>query len=91
MTTPAILAHFDAWAAQLRATLEAKNADYGSSWEEMRPPSLTDQMLVKVRRIQQLETPGHEARVSEGIPSECLDIGGYAFFRWLKERESRRG
>ena len=86
MTTSDLAALYDAFTADCRALLVAKNEDYGSSWEEMRPPSLTDQLLVKVRRIQRLETPGHQAQVSEGVESECRDLHLYAFLRWVKER-----
>ncbi len=57
-----------------------KNQDYGNSWEEMRSSSITDQILVKVRRIKQLEdleAKGESPQVSEGIESEIIDIMNY--------------
>lgn len=60
-----------------------KNHDYGAAWTDMRPSSITDQILVKVKRIKRLEdmaTRGENPRVAEGIKSEYRDICNYARF-----------
>ena len=46
---------FDEVVARARALMLRKNHDYGESWREMRPASITDQILVKVLRIRRLE------------------------------------
>jgi len=38
-----------------KSIFEAKLADYGSNWRILRPASLTDQLLIKARRIRNLE------------------------------------
>lgn len=50
--------------------------DYGTSWRLMRLPSLTDQILIKARRIRTLEETG-EARIQEGIAPEFIGIINY--------------
>ena len=64
--------------------MEAKNADYGDSWREMRLTSITDQLLVKVRRIRQIEEAGGVVKVSEGVESEYRDILNYCIFALIK-------
>jgi hypothetical protein len=78
---------FDAIIAECRRVMEAKNHDYGEAWREMRLASITDQILVKVRRIKRLEDladAGQEAQVAEGIESEYRDILNYAAFALIK-------
>ena len=51
----------DAYLAALqacRALFLKKNADYGSSWQVMRLPSITDQLYIKARRIREIEDTG---------------------------------
>jgi hypothetical protein len=70
-----------------------KNHDYGDAWRQMRPSSITDQLLVKVLRIKQLEdlaTKGKSPRVSEGILSELRDIHNYATLEYLRLSEGSR-
>jgi hypothetical protein len=72
---------YDAVIARARALLVRKNHDYGESWREMRPTSITDQILIKARRIRRLEelaAMGQGPMVSEGIEAEYLDILNYA-------------
>jgi hypothetical protein len=72
--------------------MTAKNADYGDSWREMRLTTITDQILVKVRRIKQLEDlalEGKSPAVSEGIESEYRDILNYAAFALIKIEEQK--
>jgi len=64
--------------------MEQKNADYGDSWREMRLSSITDQILVKAKRIQQIEDAGGVSQVSEGVESEYRDILNYAVFALIK-------
>lgn len=78
---------FDSIVAACKALMVAKNHDYGSSWKEMRLTSITDQILVKVRRIKRLEDlqiEGKLPQVSEGIESEYRDILNYCVFALIK-------
>ena len=83
---------FDEVVARARALMLRKNHDYGESWREMRPASITDQILVKVlriRRLEELQTKGEQAMVAEGIESEYVDILNYAVFGVLRLEEER--
>ncbi|MDR1414823.1 MAG: DUF1599 domain-containing protein [Odoribacteraceae bacterium] len=68
-----------------------KNHDYDEAWREMRLSSFTDLILMKIRRVKQIEDHAGVAFVSEGIDANYLDIINYAVFgliRLLVERES---
>ena len=85
---------YDEVVARARALMVRKNHDYGESWRHMRGPSITDQILIKVLRIRQLENlqmRGEEALVAEGIESEYIDILNYAVFGVLRLRMEAQG
>jgi hypothetical protein len=78
--------------AEAQDLLRAKDHDYGESWRVMRLPSITDQILVKVRRVQQLEElamKGENPKVAEGRESEYRDIINYCVFAIIRLREER--
>lgn len=53
-----------------------KLSDYGASWRILRPQSVTDQILIKVKRIRSLEEKG-VSKVDEGILPEFIAIVNY--------------
>lgn len=55
---------------------ERKLKDYGASWRVMRASSITDQLLIKARRIRTLEN-GNTAMVDEGILPEFMAMVNY--------------
>ena len=62
-----------------RSLFKKKMEDYGTSWSIMRPTSLTDQILIKARRIRTLEEIGEDrAAVAEGIEPEFIGIINYS-------------
>lgn len=63
--------------AECRALFEKKMKDYGTSWRVMRPESLTDQIMIKARRIRSLEEKGGVGAVNEGIVPEFIGIVNY--------------
>ena len=78
---------YDAIIARCRALMLAKNGDYGDSWREMRPTSITDQILVKAKRIkniEDMELRGEKPQVSEGKEVELRDIINYAVFELIQ-------
>ena len=80
--------------AEAQALLRAKDHDYGESWRDMRLPSITDQILVKVnrvRRLEELSAKGEDSKVAEGRESEYRDIMNYCVFAIIKLREEKRG
>lgn len=54
-----------------------KFKDYGTSWRIMRPSSLTDQIMIKARRIRSIEDKG-ERRIDEGVVGEFIGIVNYS-------------
>jgi hypothetical protein len=68
---------FEAVMAECRELFSKKLHDYGAAWRIMRPTSLTDQILIKAKRIRSLETKG-VALVDEGIRSEFIAIVNYS-------------
>lgn len=53
-----------------------KLKDYGASWRILRPQSVTDQILIKAKRIRSLEEKG-VSKVGEGIQPEFIAIVNY--------------
>jgi len=85
---PNTIEEYDEILRELRELIVAKNADYGDSWRQMRLPSITDQILVKVCRIRSLEESKDAPKVSEGVESEYRDIINYCIFALIKLREA---
>lgn len=54
-----------------------KMSDYGTAWRILRPISVTDQILIKARRIRSIEEKGF-SRIDEDIRSEYIGIINYA-------------
>ncbi len=53
-----------------------KLTDYGAAWRILRPQSVTDQILIKAKRIRSLEEKG-VSKVGEGIEPEFIAIVNY--------------
>ena len=85
---PNTIEEYDEILRELRELMVAKNADYGDSWRQMRLPSITDQILVKVCIIRSLEESKDAPKVSEGVESEYRDIINYCIFALIKLREA---
>lgn len=67
---------FEAVIKQCREVYEKKLKDYGPSWRIMRPESITDQILIKAKRIRSLEIK-KESKIDEGIKPEFTGIVNY--------------
>ena len=61
-----------------------KNHDYGEAWRQMRISSYTDLILMKLKRIRQIEDKHGKTLVSEGIDANYLDMINYAVFALIK-------
>lgn len=59
-----------------RSLFAKKLDDYGASWRILRPGSVTDQLLIKAKRIRSLEEK-KESKVGEGIEPEFVGIVNY--------------
>lgn len=66
-----------------RSLFVMKLQDYGAAWRLMRPTSLTDQILIKAKRIRILETKGN-AMVDEGILPEFIGIVNYGIIAQIQ-------
>lgn len=62
--------------AKCREVFSKKLYDYGASWRILRPESVTDQILIKAKRIRSLEVKG-VSFVGEGIYTEFQAIVNY--------------
>jgi len=67
---------FETVMAECRSLFEKKLHDYGASWRILRPQSLTDQILIKAKRIRSIEVKG-VSMVDEGIRTEFIGIINY--------------
>lgn len=67
--------------------LTKKNHDYGEAWRDMRVESMTDEILVKLFRIKEIENNAGKTQVSEGVESNYQDILNYAVFCLIKLQE----
>jgi hypothetical protein len=64
--------------------MQAKNHDYGEAWRQMRISSYTDLILMKIKRIKQIEDNKGLTLISEGVDANYLDIINYAIFGLIK-------
>jgi hypothetical protein len=71
---------YDAKMEQVRATMMAKNHDYGEAWREMSQESFVDLILMKILRIRQIVMNDGKTLISEGIDSNFTDIINYSLF-----------
>ena len=74
---------FDAALQRARKVFIAKHHDYGSSWRIMRPVTLTDQILIKARRIRNIEE-GLEPLVKEDTTDEFTGILNYSLMALIQ-------
>ena len=65
-----------------------KNHDYDEAWRNMRLSSLTDIILMKLKRIKQIEDNAGKTFVSEGVESNYYDIINYSVFALIKIGEN---
>lgn len=61
-----------------RALFAGKTRDYGTSWRVFRLPSLTDQLMIKAKRIRNLEEMEGSPKVEEGIEGEFIGLVNYS-------------
>lgn len=70
------LQQYNAEVGKCRQLFESKNTDYGTSWQILRPRSITDQIMIKALRIRSVEEKG-ESKVGESIEDEFVGIYNY--------------
>jgi hypothetical protein len=75
---------YDKYINKAKDLMLDKNHDYGEAWRNMRLSSLTDIILMKLKRIKQIEDNAGKTFVSEGIDSNYYDIINYSVFALIK-------
>jgi hypothetical protein len=78
------IALYDKHLQSARDLMEDKNHDYDEAWRNMRVSSYTDIILMKLKRIKQIEDKEGETLVSEGVDANYRDIINYALFALIK-------
>lgn len=66
-----------------------KNHDYGEAWRMMRVSSMTDLILMKLRRIKQIEDNNGKTVISEGVEGGYMDIINYSLFCLIRLRDTK--
>jgi len=69
---------------EAKELMMAKNHDYDEAWRHMRMSSYTDLILMKLKRIKQIEDNLGKTIISEGIEANYLDMINYAVFALIK-------
>ncbi len=84
---------YDKHLGQTVALMLDKNHDYGEAWRMMRISSMVDLILMKLRRIKQIEDNDGRTLISEGVEGGYMDIINYSLFcliRMTEETESKK-
>ena len=79
---------YDDTVAETKSLMQAKNHDYGEAWRDMRLTSFSDMLLVRLKRIKQIESNKGKTSVSEGIDANYQDMINYAIFALIKLNEA---
>ena len=74
---------YDEVIAQCRKMFISKMGDYGPNWRILRPQTLTDQILIKAKRIRTIEING-ETKVGEDIWPEFVGIINYSIMELIQ-------
>jgi hypothetical protein len=75
-----VTTHYDFHAQNALNLLLKKNHDYGEAWRQMRVSSMTDLILMKIKRIKQIEDNQGITVASEGVEANYQDILNYSVF-----------
>ena len=83
LTKSDFLAAVEATRISCADLLKQKTADYGDAWRDMRIESITDQILMKIERMRNIETQSPETAREAGVEI-VKDIVNYAVFGIVK-------
>ena len=62
-----------------------KTKDYGTAWRILRLPSVTDQILIKAKRIRSIQESGIQ-KVAEGIRDEFVGVINYSIMAMIQQK-----
>lgn len=77
------LSQYDTEILACRNLFVKKTLDYGTSWRVLRPSSLTDQLLIKVKRIRTIQMLGSQ-KVSDPVKQEYQGIVNYSILALIQ-------
>ena len=75
---------YDEIIEECRNIFDKKTRDYGTSWRVMRLSSLTDQIMIKIRRIQVLQTVEDGQQVEDSIESDFFGAINYSIIALIQ-------
>ncbi|HMQ06816.1 MAG TPA: DUF1599 domain-containing protein [Saprospiraceae bacterium] len=84
------LSHYEDIFNRCREIFLKKHSDYGSAWRILRPSSLTDQLLIKARRIRQIQEKGLNL-VDEPIDADLIGIVNYSIMALIQLDKDLQG
>ena len=87
LSTDEVQSLYDSTFQEIKELMEAKNHDYGEAWREMRIPTFTDLILMKILRIREIEDNAGQTLVSEGVEANFMDMCNYAVFALIRLSE----
>lgn len=77
------LQQYDAALQKCRDIFLKKTRDYGTAWRILRPSSLTDQLMIKAKRIRTIEERKAQ-KVADSISSEYIGIVNYSIMALMQ-------
>jgi len=77
------LQQYDAALGKCRDIFLKKTQDYGTAWRILRPSSLTDQLLIKAKRIRTIEELKSQ-KIEDSISSEYIGIVNYSLMALIQ-------
>lgn len=81
---------YEKYSSKAKSLMEDKNHDYGEAWRDMRISSITDIILMRIKRIKQIEDHAGKTFDSEGVDANYLDMINYAVFALIKLMEIKK-
>jgi hypothetical protein len=82
-TVQQTLDQFDAILTECRELFLKKTKDYGTAWRILRPTSITDQLLIKARRIRSIEEIGTQ-KVEDSVEDDYVGLINYSIMAILQ-------
>lgn len=76
---------FDNVMGRCRNLFAHKMQDYGTAWRILRPTSLTDQLLIKARRIRSIQENGKQ-EVDDPVSGEFIGLVNYSILAIIQRR-----
>lgn len=77
------LEQYEKISATCRALFSAKIRDYGTPWRILRSTSLTDQLLIKAKRIRSIEQKGQQL-VEDNVDQDYMGLINYSLIALIQ-------